>query len=90
MYLAPFRDIDDLQEDDEIVLVMPYASFTYRVEKSKVVEPSDVGIVRDIGRERVVLTACHPLYSASQCYSVFAPLADVSLFAAGDRQWLPP
>ena len=39
---------------------MPYGTFTYESEKSEVVEPTDVGVVRDVGRERLVLTACHP------------------------------
>jgi sortase A len=89
-YLAPFRHIDDLEGGDEIVLEMPYASFTYEVERTEVVEPSDVGIVRDTGTERVVLTACHPLYSAAERIAVFADLADVSLFAGGDGRWLAP
>jgi sortase A len=89
-YLAPFRHIDDLDGGDEIVLEMPYASFTYEVERTEVVEPSDVGIVRDTGTERVVLTACHPLYSAAQRIAVFGDLAGVSLFAGTDRKWLAP
>lgn len=89
-YLAPFRHIDELEEGDEILIDMPYASFTYEVEKSAIVEPSEIGVVRDIGRERVVLTACHPLYSASQRYVIFGRLTRVSLFASGTGRWLPP
>jgi sortase (surface protein transpeptidase) len=33
--------------------------------------------VRPVGRDRLVLTACHPLHSAAQRYVVFAELAEV-------------
>ena len=80
-YLAPFRDIDDIERGDEIVLEMPYGTFTYTVEKHEIVEPTDVDIVQDVGRERLVLTACHPLYSAAQRWAVFAKLRRVRLGA---------
>jgi sortase A len=89
-YLAPFRHIDELEEGDEVIVEMPYATFTYEVEQVDIVDPSDVQIVDDVGYERVVLTACHPLYSAAQRYAVFAELAGVSLFAGGDRRWIDP
>ncbi|MGH2952420.1 MAG: class E sortase [Solirubrobacterales bacterium] len=89
-YLAPFRKIDEVEDGDEIVLDMPYATLTYRVEKHEIVEPTQVEIVRDVGYERLVLTACHPLYSAAQRWAVFAQLQEVSLFAAADLIWHDP
>ncbi len=73
-YQAPFRAIDSVKAGDRIVLEMPYANFFYRVEKTAIVDPSEVGIVRKVGYERLVLSACHPLYSAAQRYIVFARL----------------
>jgi sortase A len=73
-YLAPFRHIDSMRRDDRIVLEMPYATFYYRVEKTAVVDPGDVGVVRGVGYERLVLSACNPLYSADQRFIVFARL----------------
>jgi sortase A len=78
-YGAPFNDIDSIEDGDEIVVEMPYATFTYEVEKTEVVAPTEVRIIRDIGRERLVLTACHPLYSAAERYAVFGKLTDVVL-----------
>jgi sortase A len=69
---------------------MPYASFRYTVQKHEIVEPTQVQIVRDVGYERLVLTACHPLYSAAQRWAVFAELEEISLFAAGDGVWQDP
>jgi len=84
-YLAPFRHIDEIADGDEIVLEMPYATFTYEVQKHEIVEPSEVQIVDNVGYERLVLTACHPLYSAAQRWAVFGRLVDVSLSAGGER-----
>jgi sortase A len=89
-YLAPFRHLDQLDGGDEVLVEMPYASFTYEVEKTEIVEPSDVQVVRDVGDERLVLTACHPLYSAAQRYAVFGKLTSVSLFAGSGRLWVSP
>ena len=85
-YLAPFRDIDSVDRGDEIRLEMPYAAFVYEVERTRIVDPSQVQIVRDVGYDRIVLTACHPLYSAAERYAVFARLrriADLQIGSAG-------
>lgn len=75
-YGAPFRTIDRLRPADPIVLEMPYGRFTYRVERTRIVPPSATWVVRDVsGAERLVLTACHPLYSAAQRIVVFARLS---------------
>lgn len=77
-YLAPFRHLDSLEEGDEIELRMPYATLEYRVQGTKVVEPTDLGILHPAGYQRLVLTACHPLYSASQRIVAFARLERVT------------
>ena len=79
-YLAPFRHIDSLKPGDKITLKMPYGTFVYSVQKSEIVDPSDVGIIHDTGYERLVLSACNPLYSAAQRYIIFA-----SMFFAASR-----
>ena len=89
-YLAPFRHLDELQRGDEIEVEMPYANFAYEVEKTRVVDDSDVDIIHRVGYERLVLTACHPLYSAAQRIAAFARLTEVSFFAIGDRKWYDP
>jgi sortase A len=89
-YLAPFRKINEIQDGDEIRLEMPYGTFTYTVEKHEIVDPSQVEIVDNVGYERLVLTAGHPLYSAAQRWAVFATLTDVSLFATSSRNCQDP
>ena len=78
-YLAPFREINEVADGDEITLDMPYGTFTYTVQKHEIVDPSQTEIVDNVGYERLVLTACHPLYSAAQRWAVFAKLTDVTV-----------
>lgn len=84
-YLAPFRKINEIDDGDEITLEMPYGTFTYVVEKHEIVDPYQVEIVDDVGYERLVLTACHPLYSAAQRWAVFARLVDLEPLAQNAR-----
>jgi sortase A len=77
-YLAPFRRINELRPGDQIILSMPYARFTYVVQKTEVVLPTALWVTRDVGYERLVLSACHPLYSASHRIIVFARLQEVT------------
>jgi sortase A len=88
-YLAPFRHIDDLDSGDEIVLDMPYARFTYAVEKRLIVDPTDTWVIHRVDHDRLVLSACHPLYSAAQRIIVFSRLVRTEprgpALGAGDR-----
>jgi sortase A len=74
-YLAPFRRIDQLARGDEITLEMPYARLTYEVESKRIVAPTELSVVKRVGFDRLVLSACHPLYSAAKRIVVFARLA---------------
>ncbi|HEY2637506.1 MAG TPA: class E sortase [Solirubrobacteraceae bacterium] len=71
-YLAPFRHVDRLKRGDTITLEMPYARFTYKVEMVKVVLPTALWVTKNVKHDRLVLSACHPLYSASHRIIVFA------------------
>ena len=74
-YLAPFRTLDKLRRGDPIVVEMPYGSFTYRLERTRIVGPTATEVTRRVAHDRLVLTACHPLYSARQRLVVFARFA---------------
>lgn len=76
-YLAPFRTIDRLERDEPITLKMPYATFTYEVERQEIVAPTQTSVTKRVGHDRLVLSACHPLYSAAQRIIIFARLTDV-------------
>jgi sortase A len=75
-YLAPFRHVDQLKAGDRITLTMPYGKFTYTVEKTQIVKPTALWVTKAVGHDRLVLSACHPLYSASHRIIVFARLVD--------------
>jgi sortase A len=76
-YLAPFRFLNELRPGDRIVVTMPYGRFTYTVQYLRIVQPSDIAVINDVGYERLVLSACNPLYSAAQRLIVFARLMSV-------------
>jgi sortase A len=71
-YGAPFREIDDLRRGQLIRLDMPDATFVYRVERVKVVDDQDLSVLEPVGYRRLMLSACHPLYSAAERVIVFA------------------
>jgi sortase A len=73
-YGAPFRDVDDLAPGARIELEMPYGRFTYRVERTRILAPTATWVIRRVAYDRLVLTACHPLYSAAERIVVFARL----------------
>ena len=78
-YGAPFRTIDRLDRGDPIILTMPYAKLTYRVERTRIVRPDALWVKRPVGYDRVILSACHPLYSAAKRIIVFARLERATL-----------
>lgn len=76
-YLSPFRHIDRLRAGDQITIDMPYARFTYRVDRHEIVSPKEVSVIRRVRYDQLVLSACHPLFSAAQRIVVFARLVKV-------------
>ena len=78
-YGAPFRSLDSLHRGHHVILAMPYGTFTYAVEKTQIVTPDATWITHRVaGAPRLVLSACHPLYSASHRIVVFARLVSES------------
>ena len=87
-YVAPFRKLNQLRRGDRITVEMPYGRFTYAVQRTKIVSPKALWVIRRQTYDRLVLTACHPLYSAAQRIVVFARLVG---FDAARRRgaWAP-
>ncbi|HKP91903.1 MAG TPA: class E sortase, partial [Thermoleophilaceae bacterium] len=80
-YLAPFRRLNELDPGDHITIQMPYARFSYIVEKTKIVDATDQTVLAAdsaiTGRKpynRLALTACHPPFSAAQRIIVYSRL----------------
>jgi sortase A len=82
-YGAPFRKLDKLSNGDRIEVRMPYGTFTYRVEQRRIVAPTAIWVTRRKSYDRLILSACHPLYSAAQRIVVFARL--IGSKPKGDR-----
>jgi sortase A len=75
-YGAPFRKLDKVDKGDRIEVRMPYGTFVYRVEQRRIVAPTALWVTRRTSYDRLILSACHPLYSAAQRIVVFARLVD--------------
>lgn len=71
-YGAPFRDLDKLERGDRIVVDTPTGRYRYRVEKTEIVDDQDLSVLDPVGYRRLMLSACHPLYSAKQRIIAFA------------------
>ncbi|MBA3308945.1 MAG: class E sortase, partial [Nocardioidaceae bacterium] len=76
-YGEPFADIDQLLAGDEVTVTTPAGTFTYLVDGSRIVAPSDGYVLDTVDEDvaRLTLTSCHPRYSASQRIVVSAELA---------------
>ncbi len=78
-YGAPFGAVDRLERGDSIRLETKWGDFTYEVTGSEIVLPN----ARDIAtptsnKPELVLTTCHPRFSAAQRLIVSAELATSS------------
>ena len=73
-YGAPFRRLNRLDPGDRITLDMSYGRFVYHVERLKIVDDQDLSVLRRVRHDRLILSACHPLYSAAQRIIAFARL----------------
>jgi sortase A len=71
-YSAPFSQINLLRRGDTITVRMPYGTFRYRVTGHRIVAASDTGVLRSTRRERLILQSCHPRFSATHRYLVYA------------------
>jgi sortase A len=84
-YGAPFRHVDAVRPGNRIELRLPYGVFTYRVERTRIVPPTATWVTRSVGYDRLILSACHPLYSAAKRIIVFARLQSAQPRAAAAR-----
>ncbi len=71
-YGAPFSQLDLLRPGDPISIVLPYGSFVYRVTRHRIVAATAVSVLRSHRREQLILQTCHPRFSASHRYLVYA------------------
>jgi sortase A len=81
-YGRPFSDIDLLRKGDVIVVETKASYLVYAVDRHVIVAPSQVEVIAPVPQHPGVrpkaawltMTACHPRFSATQRYVVFAKL----------------
>jgi sortase A len=55
-----FRDLDQLNPGDEVVLFTNQRTFTYVVQDTKIVEPTQVEVMAPTNEPVVTLISCYP------------------------------
>jgi sortase A len=55
-----FRRLGDIREGDDVRVVTPEGTFVYRVEGTKVVNPSDVWVLDPTDQPALTLVTCYP------------------------------
>jgi LPXTG-site transpeptidase (sortase) family protein len=77
-YGAPFNKIGSLEEGDLIYLeTIGMGTFIYAVTGLEVVKPKDVYILESTGKKELLLTSCHPEYSAAERIILIAELINI-------------
>ena len=73
-----FRALKDVRIGDALYLDQPAATDVYTVVETRIVEPSDIGVLRDTGVPTITLVTCYPFYfvgSAPKRFIVRAQIA---------------
>src|SRR5437899_716163 len=76
-YGAPFSRLDELRSGDQVVVIAPQGTFRYNINRSLVVEPSDVSVIAPVNANELTLTTCTPRFSAARRLVVQATLVGV-------------
>lgn len=74
-----FRGLRDVTDNDEIVFETPNATYHYRVKRTQIVMPQDVGVLNPGPSPEITLVTCYPfeyIGSAPQRFIVKATLVD--------------
>jgi sortase A len=73
---AVFWDLDKLRPGQRIITETKWGTFTYEIDRTRIVPASSTQIVVPGNRAEVVLTTCHPKFSAAQRLIVIAGLEE--------------
>lgn len=69
-----FRDLDQLQPGDEIIIKTTTQVFTYRVTNTRIVEPTEVSVLEPTSKPTITLISCYPYLVDKQRIVVFGEL----------------
>ena len=83
-YGAPFSRVDEIEEGDIIYLeTLDDRSYTYIVTGYEIVKPTDVYILEGTDKIELLLTTCHPKFSAATRLIIIAELVEFFPFEIG-------
>ena len=89
-YGSPFEKLDELKQGDLVYIeTVKGGVFIYVVTGQQIVVPTDIYILEGSGKRELVLTTCHPKYSAAKRLIIIAELLDLyplELDTAGGKQ----
>jgi sortase A len=57
-----FRALKDIKQDDLITFQSQTQTFTYKVEGTRIVKPTEVSVLRPDGHDSLTLITCYPFY----------------------------
>ena len=69
-----FRDLDQLQPGDEIIIKTASRVFTYRVTDTRLVEPTEVSVLEPTAKPTITLISCYPYLVDNQRIVVIGEL----------------
>jgi sortase A len=72
-----FRILKDIRDGDDIVLQTPAGQFLYRVQKTRVISPEDVGVLEPTAGPELSLITCYPFYYVGAAPRRFLVRADL-------------
>lgn len=77
-YGSPFERVDELEEGDLIYLeTVEGGLFIYVVTGQQIVAPTDVYVLEGSEKKELLLTTCHPKYSAAKRLIIIAELLNL-------------
>jgi sortase A len=81
-YGAPFFHLDRLKRGDQILIQTKNATYVYTVSRTRIVLPTETSVLRSVRgpdgklKPTIVVTTCHPRFSAKERLIVFGDLTD--------------
>jgi len=74
IYGEVFKDLDKLEEGDEIIIYSANNTFIYVVRETQIVEPTDVEVMEPTSEATLTLISCYPYRIDNKRIVVFAEL----------------
>lgn len=72
-----FRDLGKISRGDEISLVTTEKTFTYQVESTQIVNPSETHVLEPSGKPVLTLVTCYPFYFVGEAPQRFVVQAQL-------------